>query len=62
MLTGIRAEVLQGVRDVEGSRSPECVVTAGSDNDQDSVRDGVKVDDEWEHQPVRNDTQGSESV
>ena len=45
-----RAEVLQGVRDVEDSSSSECATTARGHNDRDPVRDGVRMDDKWKHQ------------
>lgn len=43
-------------------KAPERVTTPRSDNDRDLVGDGVGVDDEREHQPVREDTPRSESV
>ena len=62
MLIVTHAEVLQGVRDVEGSPSPERVVAPGSHNDGDTVRDGVGVDDEREHQPICEGEPGCEPV
>ena len=62
MLTATCAEVLQGVRDMESPSPPERVAAPGSDNDRDPVRNGVKMDDEREHQPVCDDTQGSEPI
>ena len=47
---------------MEGSSSPECITPVGSDNDQESVRYGVGVDDEWEYQPVCDDKSGCEPV
>ena len=46
--------VLQGGGDVEDASSPECVTTVRRDDvrGSPSVRDGIRVDGEWEHQPV----------
>ena len=52
----IRAGVLQRVRDMEDPSSSERVTASRGGNDRDTVRSGVKVDDEREHQPVRNGT------
>ena len=49
ILTANRAEVLQGVRDVENSPSSERVTAARSCNVGNSVRDGIGVDAQWEH-------------
>jgi len=57
MLTVTYAEVLQRICDMEGSQSSKYSATAGSD-DQGSVCYGVKVDGEWEHQPVCGNTLG----
>ena len=35
---------------MEGPPSSECATTIGSDNDRESVRHGVRMDEEWEHQ------------
>ena len=58
----ICAGVLQRVRDMEGSSSSKRVATPRSDNDWDSVWNGIEVDGEREHQPVCGGTQGSESI
>ena len=62
ILTVTHTGVLQGVRDVEDSPSSERGATPGSDNDWNSVCNGVRVDDEREHQSVREGTPGGESV
>jgi len=49
MLTANRAEVLQGVRDVENSPSSERVAAARGCNVGNSVRDGIGVDAQREH-------------
>ena len=56
------AEVLQRVRNVESSPPPERAAASGSDHVDDSARDGVGVDVKREHQPVRKNTLGCESV
>ena len=56
------AGLLQGVRDVEGSQSPERADAARGDGDRGSVCNGVGVDDVWEHQPVCEHASGHESV
>jgi len=62
MLTVTHVEVLQGVRDMEGSPSSERVAAARSDNDRESVRDGLGVDAKWQHQPVCEGALECESV
>ena len=62
MLIVTRAEVLQRIRDVEGSSSSERVAATGRHNDRDPVRDGVGMDDERKHQPICENTPGCESV
>ena len=47
---------------MEGPSSSERVAASGGDNDRHPVRNGVKMDDEREHQPVCDDTQGSEPI
>jgi len=51
-LTAVRTEVLQGGRSVEDSSSSERVASVRRDDDRGSVRDGVRVDGEWEHKRV----------
>ena len=55
-------EVLQGGHYLEGSSASERAAPVGGDDDQESVRYDVGVDDEWEHQPVCEGISGSESV
>ena len=50
VLTVTFIEVLQGGCDVERAPSSKRVAAIGSDYDGYSVRNGVRVDDEWEHQ------------
>ena len=47
---------------MEGSSSSKRAAAAGGHDDRNPVRNGVKVDDEREYQPVREDTQGGESI
>ena len=54
-------EVLQGGHYLEGSSASERATPVGGDDDQESVRYDVGVDDEWEHQPVCEGISGSES-
>ena len=61
-LTVTHAGVLQGVRDVEGPLPSKRGAAPGGDNERGPVRNGVGVDDEREHQPVCQDTPGSESI
>ena len=56
------AGLLQGVRDVEGSQSPERADAARGDGDRGSVRNGVRVDGIWEHQPFCDRASGRKSV
>ena len=46
------AEVLQGSDKVESPQPPERVTTAWSDDGQEPVHYGVRVDGKWEHQRV----------
>ena len=62
MLIVTRVEVLQRVRDVEGTSSSERVAATGRHNDRGPVRDGVGVDGEREHQPICESTPGCESI
>jgi hypothetical protein len=54
----IDVEILQRSHDLEYPRSPKCVAIVRSDDGQRTIRDGVGVDDEREHQPVHQDPQG----
>ena len=47
-----RAEVLQGGCNMEGPSPPERVAAVGRDDDRESVRDDLGLDDEWEHHRV----------
>ena len=37
---------------MEGPPSPKCVATVRCDDDRESVRDGIRVDGKWKHQPI----------
>ena len=45
-----RTAVLQGGRDVEGSVASKRAATDRSDNDRNSVYNGIGVDGTWKHQ------------
>ena len=47
---------------MEGSPASKRVAAPRSDNDRDRVLDGVRVDVQREHNPVRGRTSGCESV
>jgi hypothetical protein len=49
-LTVIRAEILQGIRAMEGPLASERVAAPWGDNDRNHIRDGVRLDAEWKHQ------------
>ena len=55
-LTGTFVEVLQGGHNLESPSTPKRTATSRSVDDQESVRYGVGVDDEREHQPVCDGT------
>ena len=42
-------EILQGSFDVEIPPTSECPATGRSDDVEDSVRDGIRLDEEWKH-------------
>ena len=42
-------EVLQGGGDVEIPSASECPTADGSDDVGESIRDGIRLDDEWKH-------------
>ena len=50
--TTSRLEVLQGSCDVEDASSSKRAAAVRCDDDRESVRDGIRVDREWEHQHV----------
>ena len=60
MLT--RTEVLQGGCNVERSSPSKCTAAVGGHDGKFPVRDGIRVDGEWQYQRVYQGTQGSESV
>ena len=62
VLTITRTGVLQGVCVVEGPSTSKRVAAPRSDNDRDRVLDGVGLDAEREHKPVRGCTSGCESL
>ena len=45
-------EILQSGHDMEDPSSSERIAAVGSDDDQESIRDGIGVDGEGEHQHV----------
>ena len=49
-------EVLRGGGDVETPLASECPAASGSNDVGESVRDGIGLDDEWEHPRIRQDT------
>ena len=55
-------EVLQGGRDMEIPLPQKCVAIVGSDDGQQPVCDGIRVDVQREHQRVHQGAQGCESV
>ena len=55
-------EVLQGGRDVENPSASERPVASRSDDVRDPVRNDIRLDGEWEHQRLREDTSGCKPV
>ena len=49
-------EVLRGGGDVETPSASKCPATSGSNDVGESVRDGIGLDDEWEHPRICQDT------
>ena len=45
-----------------GSSPSKCAITSGNRNGRRPVRDGVRMDGEWEYQRVRQGAQRYESV
>jgi len=45
-----RADVLQGSHNVEEPLPSKCAPTVGSDNGEEAVCDGLRMDGQWEHQ------------
>ena len=62
MLTVTCIEVLQGVLGLESSSSSERAAAARSHYDRDSVRNGVGVDGQWEHQSICSGTSRRKQV
>jgi len=52
----IIADVLQGSCNMEDPPPPKCAPTVGSDNGGGALCNGFRMDDQWEHQRVRQDT------
>lgn len=46
------AAVLQGGGGMEDALPSECVAIVRRDDDGKTIRDGIKVDEEWKHHPV----------
>jgi len=55
-------EVLQGGCDLEVPPPQKRSATVGSDNGPLPLRDGIGVDEKWEHQRVHQDPSECESV
>ena len=51
--TAFHTEVLQGGRWMEDPSSSKRTTAVGRDNDRNPVRDGIGMDGQWEHHPVR---------
>ena len=51
-LTASCAAILQGGYDLEDTPSSECIAIGRRDDEQQSVRNGVRVDEQREHRPV----------
>ena len=61
-VAGNHVEVLQGVHHVEIPPSSKRVAAVGSDNVSEPACDGVSVDAERRHQPVREGAQGYKPI
>ena len=57
-----RTDVLQGSCNMEESPPSECAPAVGSDNGGEALRDGFRMDGQWQYHRVRRGTQGCESV
>ena len=55
-------EVLQGGCDVENPPASERLAAGRSDDVRGSVRNDIRLDDEWKHQRLREDTPGCNPV
>ena len=62
MLTVVRVEVLQGIRNVGNPPSSECVTTGGSGNVGHPVCHGLSMDVKREHKRVLGNVSGCKSV
>jgi hypothetical protein len=51
-LTASCIAVLQGRHDMEGPPSSECAAAVRRVDDRESLRDGIRVDGQWEHQSI----------
>ena len=51
-----RADVLQGSCNMEEPPPPKCAPAIGSDDGEKGLCDGLRMDDKWEHQRVRQGT------
>ena len=58
VLTRPYIEVLQRGRDVEIPPASKRTIPSGSDDDRGSVRNGIRVDGEWEYKRLREGTSG----
>ena len=57
-----RVDVLQGSHNVEKPLPSECAPAVGGDNGEKTLRNGLRMDGQWEYQPVHRGTQGCKSV
>ena len=60
--TTLFAEVLQGGHDMENPPTSEYPTVDWSHDVRNPVRNGVRVDGEWEHQPICEETPGCKPV
>lgn len=61
-LTVFSEEILQGGRNVENPPTSKCPIAGRSDHVGSSVRNGIRLDAEWEHQRIREDEPGCQTV
>ena len=47
---------------MESPPTSKCVATARGDNGQEPVRNGIRMDGQWEHQRIRQGPQRRESI
>ena len=52
MIVVIAADVLQGSHYVEESLPSKCAPAVGSDDGEEALRNGFRMDGQWEHQRV----------